>query len=70
MAKTEKITLVGGPGDGEKLDWAGGGDLLQWKPMTERDFITLRMHHRVPSEHDVIKYRRSIRTRNLFVYQP
>jgi hypothetical protein len=64
-----RITLIGGPGDGLEVEWDRGDD-LQWKPATDQDFITLRMHHRVPSEHDPVRYRRSLRSRDLFVYQP
>jgi hypothetical protein len=64
-----KITLVGGPGDGETFDW-GGGDSLEWRPITERDRITVRTIGRPLNVNDPIRYRRSLRTHHLFVYQP
>ncbi len=70
MSRSEKITLQGGPGDGEVLDLGGKGDQLVWKPICERDLIAIRMNGRVPSEHDPIKYRRSVRSRHIFIYQP
>lgn len=69
-SKPARITLVGGPGDGEEHTVASDTNLLEWKPETERDLVALRMNQRVPSVHDPVKYRRSLRTRALFVYQP
>jgi hypothetical protein len=64
-----KITLVGGPGDGETFEW-GEGDDLKWVPKLDRERIIVRTLGRPLSEADPIRYRRSLRTRHLFVYQP
>lgn len=66
---TERITLVGGPADGEQFDWPGG-DLLKWVPADEREIVTARMHERDDYHHRPILYRRSLRSRHRFVYQP
>lgn len=67
---SEHIVLVGGPGDGEEYDLTGKGDLICWEPATDRDKVALRMHSRIPSQLDRVLYRRSLRTRTQFLYQP
>lgn len=62
------ITLVGGPADGLKVEWKDG-NLLKWVPQTEHEKVTARMHNR-PLNGDPITYRRSLRSKSLFVYQP
>lgn len=71
MATTDegRITLVGGPGDGLTLRW-GDGDRVEWRPVDEREKVMVRMMGRKSTADDPIVYRRSLRTRNLFVYQP
>lgn len=67
---SELVQLVGGPGDGEEHRIAGKGDTIRWEPQTDHEKIALRMLGRIPSSQDPVKYRRSLRTRNLFLYQP
>jgi hypothetical protein len=67
----EHILLVGGPGDGQTFEWKGG-DLLRWKPSSPADYEFVRANGFV-GEAEVMQqfhYRRSLRTRSKFVYQP
>lgn len=68
---TERITLVGGPGDGQTFGWKGG-DALKWVPGTSEEKITLRMELGPDRDiaQDPVLYVRSRRTRAKFVYQP
>jgi hypothetical protein len=66
----EEVRLVGGPGDSQTVKFTTGDDLLRWKPTDEREKITARMHGHTNLELNPVLYRRSKRTRNLFVYQP
>jgi hypothetical protein len=71
LAKTERVTLVGGPGDGLEYELPKEDGDLQWKPSGDHDVIAARMHGRdVKLVHDPIRYCRSKRTKTLFVYQP
>lgn len=65
----DRITLVGGPGDGMTLRWESG-DRLEWRPVNDAERIMARTMGRPHKEGDPITYKRSTRTRSLFVYQP
>lgn len=69
MPRWERITLVGGPGDGSVYEWQGG-DTLKWKPTDAREQVMVRMNDRELSDADPVIYVRSRRSRHLFVYQP
>jgi hypothetical protein len=70
MPGKSKVTLVGGPGDGETFSFADDANVLIWVPCDEREQVLCRMHDRPEPTKDPIEYRRSRRTRTLFVYQP
>ena len=68
--KVEEIVLVGGPGDGSRHQWKGG-DLLRWIPKTpiEAEAVARAGWAGNPELHQFY-YRRSMRTRSKFVFQP
>jgi hypothetical protein len=63
----ETITLIGGPLDGQSGEWAGGGDTVEVNMPAVLDFSVLTTD---PFRCDKLIYRRSLRTRSLFVFQP
>jgi len=69
--KLETITLVGGPGDGEKHQWKSDSNLLRWVPKTREEEmrVTAAGFAGNPRNHH-LQYRRSLRTRSKFVFQP
>jgi hypothetical protein len=70
MPKSARITLVGGPGDGQEFQFDVAATVLHWKAVEEVERITARTMGRPISVSDPVTYRRSLRTRSLFVYQP
>lgn len=67
---SEKIVLIGGPGDGTTYEWAGSDWLYYFEPVSVQQAALsypapptdiLTPHHR---------YRRSANSPHLFVYQP
>jgi hypothetical protein len=65
----EKVTLYGGPRDSEVLEWRGG-DTAEF-PVYER--MVVGYNFAAPNKPEPLKtalYRRSLRNRSIFVYQP
>lgn len=69
MSEPETITLVGGPADGESFQWRGY-DIVYVAP---RQFvIPSRIFRQGDNEVQVEQYayRRSLKSKHLFVFQP
>jgi hypothetical protein len=67
----EQALLIGGPGNGQRVQVGRDWTLIRWKPQTSEEEAAIRQdgHTGDPEMHQFV-YRRSLRTRTRFVYQP
>lgn len=69
MSEPETIILVGGPADGQRFQWRGS-DVVYVSPQQSCSSFPI-FHQGEPSAQiEQHAYRRSIKSRHLFVFQP
>lgn len=69
---TQQVLLCGGPGDGQQVKVGDDWDLIKWVPSDDAERVVARMegHEAKDNDRDPVQYRRSLRSRRKFVYQP
>lgn len=61
------VQLIGGPFDGQLVEWIGGDIIEMWNRRSTLDFSVPTVE---PIRRDVSIYRQSVKTPQIFVFQP
>jgi hypothetical protein len=69
VSEYEEIVLVGGPADGERLQWRGS-DVAYVSPRRSFSSSPVFEQGDAGAQIETYAYRRSLKSKHLFVFQP